>query len=182
MSRVYLAKIRHLFLVGLILGAPLAMASSGESSFTEGVNYLPIKPSLVANYGGAAKIRYIKAEISLRVESKHAAEEVNHHMPVVRDTIIMYMSSLTDEELGSGAGKETMRQEALIKVNEALDLQLGHAKKEDKGGDDEHKKEDKKHKSKKDKKSKGESDHAEPEHASGPLVSDLLFDNLVVQR
>jgi flagellar protein FliL len=178
MSRVFISKllarkISQCLLACWALIATFAAASGGGQSFAEGVNYLPIKPSVTANYGGEGKIRYIKADISMRVESKHAAEEVTHHMPVVRDTLIMYMSSLTDADVSSGEGKGAVRQEALRRLNEALDLQMGHA------AEDSHKKTDKKSKSKKAKGGK-EDEHAEAEH--GPLISDLLFDNLVVQK
>jgi flagellar protein FliL len=174
MNAVFMGKMSQILLLGLALVAPMAIANAGGGqSFAEGVNYLPIKPSVTANYGGEGKIRYIKADISMRVESKHAAEEVTHHMPVVRDTLIMYMSSLTDADISSGEGKDAMRKEALRKLNEALDLQLGHATVDDK-------KETKKNKSKKAKDAEESDDHASAEH--GPLISDLLFDNLVVQK
>jgi flagellar protein FliL len=181
MNTVYVRKMSQFLLVWLTLGAPLVMASGGGQSFAEGLNYLPIKPSIVANYGGEGKIRYIKAEISMRVESKHAAEEVSHHMPLVRDTLIMYMSSLNDADISTGEGKDAMRQEALRRLNDALDLQMGHTKTKKEDAEDNHKKEDKKHKSKKAKDTE-EDAHADAEHQVGPLVSDLLFDNFVVQK
>ncbi len=176
--------------------APAALANSGGAAFAEGVNYLPIKPSLIVNYGGPGKVKYIKAEISMRVEDAHSAEEVTHHMPLVRDTLIMLLSSMTDEQVSSGEGKEQMRQQALAKVNEALAVQLGHAAEEHGKGDekskdekkDDHAKDDhgkdshaKDEKSKDKKEKSGHDDHGKTaEHK--PLVTDLLFDNLVVQR
>lgn len=184
------------FPLSLLFATPAVLASSG-AAFADGVNYLPIKPALVVNYGGPGKVKYIKAEISMRVEAAHAAQEVTHHMPLVRDTLIMLLSSMTDEQVSSGEGKEQMRQQALAKVNEALKAQMGHEQKPDKGEQVAKDKKDEKaskssgnkltkdDKSKKDAKSKkAKSD--EEEHpkaiAHKPLVTDLLFDNLVVQR
>ncbi len=172
-----------------------AFASSGGETFKEGVNYIAIKPPLVVNYGGPGRVKYIKAEMSLRTEDAHAAAEVSHHMPLIRDTLIMLISSVTDEQMASGEGKEKMRLEALAKVNEALEKVSNpggehggehaaadeHAKPEKK--DDKAKGDKKKDdKAKKDEKSE-HSDEKEKEGAhKGPPVSDLLFDNLVVQK
>lgn len=93
----------------------------GGETFKEGINYIPIKPALVVNYGSIARVRYIKAEISLRTEDATNAAEVAHHMPLIRDTLIMLISGVTDEQMGSGEGKEKMRQEALAQINEALE-------------------------------------------------------------
>lgn len=162
-----------------------ALASGGGETFKEGVNYIAIKPHLVVNYGGPGRVKYIKAELSLRTEDAHSAQEVSHHMPLIRDTLIMLISSVTDEQMASADGKEKMRVEALAKINEALEkvenpagehgdahkpVKEEHAKPEKAKGD----------KAKKDEKSKEEEPKKE-EH-KGPPVSDLLFDNLVVQK
>lgn len=177
-------------MVALVGGGFLPMtafASGGGETFKEGVNYIAIKPPLVVNYGGPGRVKYIKAEMSLRTEDAHAAAEVSHHMPLIRDTLIMLISSVTDEQMASGEGKEKMRLEALAKVNEALE------KVNNPGGEhtaaDEHVKPEKaKGDKKKDEKAKKEekSEHADEKDKKagheGPPVSDLLFDNLVVQK
>ncbi|RZA06507.1 MAG: hypothetical protein EOO68_04860 [Moraxellaceae bacterium] len=193
-SKIFL--LRRIFIATcLLFTAPATFASSGGAAFAEGVNYLPIKPALVVNYGGPGKVKYIKAEISMRVDDAHAAEEVTHHMPLVRDTLIMLLSSMTDEQVSSGEGKEQMRQQALAKVNEALTAQMGHDDKKvddeaskdghaDKGKKEEKVGKGKDEKSKKDTKSKKTKADDEDKKAvvHKALVTDLLFDNLVVQR
>jgi len=171
-------------LVGSSFIPSMASANSGGGeSFKDGVNYIAIKPPLVVNYGGPGRVKYIKAELSLRTEDAHSAQEVTHHMPLIRDTLIMLISSVTDEQMASGEGKEKMRVEALAKINEALEKANhpegahGDVKKPVK---DEHKTEKSKDKAKKDDKSKDED--AKKEEPKGPPVSDLLFDNLVVQK
>lgn len=182
MNMGYVRKITLLLAtLSISLSSSFALASGGGGEkFVEGVNYLPIKPPLIVNYGGEEKVKYVKAEISLRVEDAHSAEEVSHHMPLIRDTLIILLSSMTDEDLGSGEGKEKMREEALDKINEAIELQMNpHASEKNKKsshGKDEHAE-------------AAHDDHAKPEHnkkrasaASHGPVSDLLFDNLVVQK
>ena len=180
-------KLLHKFsvIIGILVGGclnPLAVASGGGESFKEGVNYIAIKPPLVVNYGGPGRVKYIKAELSLRTEDAHNAQEVSHHMPLIRDTLIMLISSVTDEQMASGEGKEKMRLEALAKINEALE-KISHpnaAHEEEKPAKEEHKKVEKS-KTKKDEEAKDEHKEQKEEH-KGPPVSDLLFDNLVVQK
>lgn len=154
----------------LMLIAPFVFAEGGsEEKFVEGVNYIPIRPYVVVNYGGPGKVRYIRAEISLRVEDEKTAKEVAHHMPLIRDTLIMFMSGVSEEQMSSGDGKETMRKDTLARLNEVIGPQIeaGHAAHEEK-------KDEKKDEHAKDEKSKDE-------QVAGP-ISDLLFDNLTVQK
>ena len=171
--------------ISVLMGfvAPLVFASSGGESFKEGVNYIAIKPPLVVNYGGPGRVKYIKAELSLRTENAHNAEEVTHHMPLIRDTLIMLISSVTDEQMASGEGKEKMRLEALAKINEALENVTHPAvvHEEEKKPAKEELKKAEKNKTKKEEKSKDDEKEKTEEH-TGPPVSDVLFDNLVVQK
>ncbi len=173
-----------LMCVASSLVAHPTFASGGGETFKEGVNYIAIKPALVVNYGGAGRVKYIKAELSLRTEDAHSAQEVSHHMPLIRDTLIMLISSVTDEQMASGEGKEKMRVEALAKINEALanaeNPNAGHGD-EKHPAKDEHAKAEKP-KTKKDEKSKHEEEDEKHAAHKGPPVSDLLFDNLVVQK
>ena len=187
--KVYLCVGRAFLLFTALSVSLFCEANSGAGeTFKEGVNYLAIKPPLVVNYGaGGNRVRYIKAEISMRVEDLKAAQEVSHHMPVVRDTLIMLFSSMTDEQVGSGQGKEEMRQEALKRVNEALELsEHPAANSEQSTKDPDAKKEHEvtKESSEKEQKAVAEASSSpkgnQEEHKG--LVTDLLFDNLVVQR
>jgi len=165
------------------LVASMAFASSGGSAtFKEGVNYIAIKPPLVVNYGGPGRVKYIKAELSLRTEDAHSAAEVSHHMPLIRDTLIMLISSVTDEQMASAEGKEKMRVEALAKINEVLE-NVNHpngAPEPAKGNDRAKQEKVKSGNAKKNEKPAGEETAKEAHRA--PLVSDVLFDNLVVQK
>lgn len=174
--------------LGLMAIATSALASGGGEIFAKGLNYLPIKPVLVVNYGGVGKVKYIKAEISLRVESNQAAQEVSHHMPLVRDALIILISSMTDEQMASSDGKELMRKQALAKVNEVLAAQIEATKDVKNEKDEKDVKKTEPVKASKDKAKLAKDDKVKPdtkakkaEHNTA-LISDLLFDNLVVQR
>lgn len=87
--------------------------------------YIPIKPPFVVNYGGAGRLRYIKAEVALRLDSPDAANSVRHHLPYIRNELVMLFASQTNESIASQEGKELLRQEALQAVREVIQREDG---------------------------------------------------------
>ncbi len=117
-----------LVLIGALLApVPQVYASGGGDSAKEGdatVNagaiYIPLKPAFIVNYGGAGRLKYIKADISLRLQDSVAANSVRHHMPYIRNNLVMLFSAQSDESISSQEGKEALRQEALQAVREVI--------------------------------------------------------------
>lgn len=87
--------------------------SSGEPAVLERPIYVPVKPAFVVNYGGPGKLKYIKLEISLRVKDTASSNAARHHMPLIRDYLVRKFSNLTDVDIDTQMGKETVRVEAL---------------------------------------------------------------------
>lgn len=126
---------KFVLLLCLILGSPLVFAedeaaeepAEEAAEGEDGVNlpntgsiYIPFKPEFVVNYGGPGKLRYLKADISVRLRDTGAANSVRHHMPYIRNNLVMLFSAQTDESLGSQDGKEALRQEALKEVQRVI--------------------------------------------------------------
>ncbi|GAB1258623.1 hypothetical protein NBRC116494_31250 [Aurantivibrio plasticivorans] len=82
--------------------------------------YIPLEPAFVVNYGGVGRLKYLKAELTVRVESGDAAAAVRHHMPFIRNNIVLLFSKQTDEELETQVGKEALRQAALEEIRNIL--------------------------------------------------------------
>ena len=87
--------------------------------------YLPLKPAFVVNYGGAGRLRYIKTEMSARLSTPEAANALRHHMPFVRNNLVMLFSAQTNETISSQDGKETLRKAALDEIRNILVRQEG---------------------------------------------------------
>jgi flagellar protein FliL len=186
---------------GLI--ATTAMASGGGNAPAEGVNYIAISPPLIVNYGGSDKMRYIKAELSLRAENAEDAAEVMHHLPLIRDRLVSILSAQTEDVISTAEGKEYLRVYALAEINKALLKVEGHDH-SDGDHDDGHKSDQSKAESSikdaagkdtqdkdshDEKSSVSDADHSAPALPSvadvkpvkGP-ASDLFFNNFVVQK
>lgn len=146
-TRVYVA-----LLLGL-LAQPL-LAAGGGSKIPEGVNYISLGAPLIVNYGGpGGKSRYIKAELAIRTENAGDSQAVMHHLPLIRDRLIGILSSQTEESLGTVEGREALRQQALVEINQAVHtMEYGGQASEHTAG------------------------------PGNKPASDLLFNNFVVQR
>lgn len=99
---------------------PALASGGGTKGVAAGINYIPITPPLVVNYGGPGKSRYIKAELSIRSENAPDATIVMHNLPLIRDRLVSILSAQTDEIVGSAEGKEYLRLYALAEINKAL--------------------------------------------------------------
>lgn len=177
--------------MGLIVGLVTAgaFASGGGNAPAEGVNYIAISPPLIVNYGGPGKVRYIKAELSLRAENAADATEVIHHLPLIRDRLVSILSAQTEEVISTVEGKEYLRVYALAEINKALLKVEGHSHHEEGHESDAHTKQTT---TKGDEHTKtnaaeaGQAAFALPSAADvkpvkGP-ASDLFFNNFVVQK
>lgn len=108
-------------LLGLLLST-VALGSGKSNEPVEGINYIPLQPALIVNYGGPGRVRYLKAELSLRAENAADAKLLLHHLPLVRDRLIRILGAQSEEMLVSAQGKEQLRALALAEINRAVHL------------------------------------------------------------
>lgn len=95
-------------------------------------HYHPLDPAFVTNFGESqVKLKFLKAEISLRVVGMDALNNVTEHNPLIRHEIVMLLSRQTEETLSAPQGQEVIRQEALEKVRGALEEATGAPQVED---------------------------------------------------
>ena len=95
-------------------------AQDSEAPAGPSAIYLPIKPPFVVNYGGKGKLKYLKTELSVRLDTADAANAVRHHMPYVRNNLVMLFAAQTDEDVTSQEGKEQLRKNALQVIRDLL--------------------------------------------------------------
>lgn len=124
-------------LLACLLLAPAVRANEG----TPLVSYINLTPPLVGNYDpGSKKLKYYKADIALRASNDNKAK-IEMHEPLIRDQLILLFAQKTEDDFATIEGKEAVRKDALLRVQQALQQEEGM-----------------------------------------PLVDDLLFNNLVIQR
>jgi flagellar FliL protein len=165
-----------LLLAGVSIQAS-ASAAKKAGPVTPNSVYLPMEPSFVLNFGGAAnfsgktvKLRYLRADIVLRLLDTEAEELVKLHMPQLRHSLLILLSEQTEETLSSAASKEKIRLQALDIVRGLIKAQAhGAAHGEEKKEEDDS--EEGKKKAALDK-----------QRAETGGVTDLLFNNFLIQK
>lgn len=109
--------------IGLFIAVSPSLAQDDEAP--TGSIYIPMTESLVVNYGGPGRLKYLRAELALRVDGGQHAAMVRHHMPLIRANLIMLFSRQKDEDVNSQQGREQLRQLALEETNALLRAEEG---------------------------------------------------------
>ncbi len=106
-------------------------AAEGEGEVPEAiggvVRYVELKPTFVTNYGISdnGRLRYIKADVTVRVSNKDAEYAARYHLPALRNTLVMLLSRQDESTVSSASGRETIKAEALAEVREILQAEEG---------------------------------------------------------
>lgn len=132
---------KALVVVLLSLFVSLPLMAEEEKAPPPAAIYINLFPALVGNFGEGPKLKFYKAEVSLRVAGAEDEAKVKHHDPLIRNQLVMLFSQQSEAALEASDARETLRQEALKQVQQVLQEEEGK-----------------------------------------PLVVDLLFNNLILQR
>lgn len=126
--------VRNIWALILALVVSTAAWSEDEEAPAEGEEapapraiYISLKPPFVVNYGGPGRLKYMKAEVSVRVSSALGANAIRHHMPYIRNDLILLFSRQSEETLDTMEGKELLRQQAIDAVNNILITEDGES-------------------------------------------------------
>ncbi len=90
-----------------------------------GTNYAEIGQmypmnSFVVNLYSESGSRYLKTTLNLELSSEELAMELDAKTPLIRDIIIKTLSAKTYEEISTIKGKENLKDEIVLSVNEVL--------------------------------------------------------------
>ncbi|MCF6289654.1 MAG: flagellar basal body-associated FliL family protein [Desulfobacterales bacterium] len=97
--------------------AGLEQASGTAAAASAGIGSLLAIDDIIVNLLDDRETRYLKAAITLELDSPAVAEEVEQRKPQVRDAVLLLMSSKTFAELRDLQGKLQLRAELLERIN-----------------------------------------------------------------
>jgi flagellar FliL protein len=110
----------------LALSLPLlANASESKEAAAPVVSYVTLVPALVGNFGEGPKLKFYKADLSLRVTGADVEAKVKHHEPLIRNQLVMLFSQQTETAMAAAGARETLRAEALKQVQDVLTQEEG---------------------------------------------------------
>lgn len=81
--------------------------------------YVNIAPDFVTNYDEGARLKYLKASVSLKIVALEE-ESVRLHIPSIKNALIILFTSQAEENLTSTVGRESLRREALDEVRRIM--------------------------------------------------------------
>lgn len=84
------------------------------------VHYVELEPAFIANYQ-SAKLKYVKANITLKVRGAATAEAIDRHKPYIRHNVVMLLSRQDEASVSSPEGKQKLKSEALVEIVKALE-------------------------------------------------------------
>ena len=125
-ARKLLASLSLTWLLAMALGGATNTVFAAASAPAEPSNvtasgevYVQLGPSFVTNYDGAGRLKYLKADVNVRIKQE-AEDTLREHMPYLRNQLVVLFSQQLEEDLTSIAGKELLREQALQTVKEGL--------------------------------------------------------------
>lgn len=116
----------------LVLAAPARAADEEAaeeevSGGTGDVQYVPLQPSFIINFGDGdgARLQYVKADVAVRVSSSAAASAARYHLPALRNALVLLLSRQDESTVSTGSGREALRAEALAAMRSILEEEEG---------------------------------------------------------
>ena len=87
--------------------------------------YLAIDPPFVVNFSDQNQMRFLQITMDVMAYDPNAIEAVKKHLPVIRNNLVMLLSSQSAKTLFSLQGKQHLRQECLEEIQRILKERTG---------------------------------------------------------
>lgn len=85
--------------------------------------YRPLSPNFVINFKRNGTINYLQLSLQVMARSQEVIDSVELNDPAIRNRLIMLFSGQDYDALGTQEGKEALRKEAMLAVNEVIGLE-----------------------------------------------------------
>lgn len=114
-------------LFGLLM--PTLQAEEGDNE----ISYVEIDPVIVTNFlrPKGKKPGFVQLQAQITVHSTIAADAVEKHMPLIRDTIIEFLSFTEEEVIKDVSKRKQLRENLSAKIKKTLKDVLGDTYAED---------------------------------------------------
>ena len=111
------------------LMAPPSESSVDENALTEPEKereryqealYIPLDPPFTVNFQKPSRARFLQLRLQAMTRSPEMEEELEKHMPVIRNRLVLLFSSQSADELGTREGKEKLQTQTLEEIQQVL--------------------------------------------------------------
>ncbi|HWV16693.1 MAG TPA: flagellar basal body-associated FliL family protein [Cellvibrio sp.] len=94
--------------------------ASSEHGAEAAAIYYPLKPNFTVNYDVNGRQRFLQTELTFMYRDPGLLKTLELHMPAVRNSLVLLLSSQVFDDLQTVEGKEKLREAALEAVQEIL--------------------------------------------------------------
>ena len=115
--------IKSLFFCLLLLASLPALAQQQPKEIV----YYGFDPDIVTNYisGNRRSLGYIRVTVELMIEDKRYLPAIEHHEPLILDTIIGIFSKQPEDKIKSLTGREEIRLAILEQLQQSMKKEAG---------------------------------------------------------
>jgi len=85
-----------------------------------GAIYLQLEPPFVVNFTHLGELRYLQVALVAMHPDQQVLDLIERHMPAVRTSLILLLSDQQFDKLSSLEGKEQLRRQMLLAVNQII--------------------------------------------------------------
>ena len=96
-----------------------------EQSETTGLYYYDFSKPLIVDFPKGSSARLIQVSLAVQVEGRETLDALKKHDPMIRNNLLMLISSANADSLNTRAGKEQLRADILATVGAALQEMTG---------------------------------------------------------
>jgi flagellar FliL protein len=94
--------------------------SSADAASTGSALYVPMPRPFRFNVPGAARDRFVEIRVQLLVRGSDNEEAAKKHVPLIESTLLAVFSQSNADDLGTSAGKTSLKQKSLIEVHKVM--------------------------------------------------------------
>ena len=87
--------------------------------------YYKFDPPFVVNIQGETGTRFLQLTIEAMTYDQSATADIDQHMPVIRNNIVLLLSDVSYEQLSTLEGKQKMRADILSEIQKVLKEKTG---------------------------------------------------------
>ena len=100
-------------------------SANKEETVLEPLKYLTMVPEFVVNFSPGSKVRYLQVDLLIATRDEAALETIRTYRPVLRNDILVILSSVSFDDLRERGGKEALQKKLLKTINKVV-LSAGH--------------------------------------------------------
>ena len=113
--------------VAAVLNAVHAEEAEVPAAIEGVVRYVELKPSFVTNFGvsDTGHMRYVRADVAVRVASKEAEYAARYHVAALRNSLVLLLARQDESTVAGSIGREAIKAEALQELRDIMQREEG---------------------------------------------------------